>query len=995
MELKDKLAELVGRFLNDRKNGKLNDASEETIRAWINELLSLFGWDVRDTHQVLQERTLDKSKREKLKSIGSSNIRPDYTFVNGNVPLSFLDAKSLDVNIAEDKDAAFQIRSYGWSIGATFSIVTNFRQLAVYECHTMPRIEDAPSIARVRLYSCEEFADNQEMLERFLNRNNIVNGQYDFIPRTEETLDKRFSKLLGDIRVDMARSILDNNEIVNVGHISSYVQIIINRILFIRVCESKGLEEDGLLLKFAETDFWDNFKESSYFNFHNHYDGPMFRRITELQTLRIDNSVFKNLLANLYYPSPYRFDVIPLKTLSDMYDMFLGYRLVVRDGIITNELRPEFKKSSGAVTTPEHIVRKVIKSTLSNGTINSLDVTDILKLSIVDPACGSGVFLAGVYDYISDIILKKSIDCKETNPELVMFDRNGVPFLTINGKKEIIHHCIYGVDINPEAVEVARMSLSLKVLDGYTPELFEMAGFFGSKILEGVGENIKCGNSLVDSDIINIIPSITNNLDEYEDTNVFSWKEAYPAVFRKGGFDYVVGNPPYIEVKNYNASLPSMARYIKRKYNSCKKDKIDLAIPFIEKGISLLKNNGRMGYIVQKRFFKTEYGEALRKEISQNHRLLKIHDYVENDLFCGVITYVAVIVCGHNTSGYIEFSDSKGKKHNIPQEYLSDKPWNFDNMELWRMVDRLAKKYGTVQDMCSVKVGIQVLWRDAYQIKVLYIKDGLIYGKTKLDNNVIIEEAACRALLCNEKIEPFLQPQYSTYVIFPYTISSESTVRRIPFSEFKSTYPKAGEYLDKHKETILANVQIQPDRVNSLDRDEYWHIYTRESHLGDEARKVCVPMTSKEPVATYLQDNAVYCDNANMFYLRFDNETKERMYAISAIINSTPFATMARMFANPQQNGYFKFSKQFLSPVPFPCAAFTNNSAEIMELAEIGESINDIMDRISNVPSGYAERFRSLLQHKFNRIDEICCLLYEDQAGDHTLLMSHKREDRL
>ena len=154
-------------------------------------------------------------------------------------------------------------------------------------------------------------------------------------------------------------------------------------------------------------------------------------------------------------------------------------------------------------------------------------------------------------------------------------------------------------------------------------------------------------------------------------------------------------------------------------------------------------------------------------------------------------------------------------------------------------------------------------------------------------------------------------------------------------------------------------------------------------------------MTSKEPVATYLQDSMVYCDNANIFYLRFDNETKERMYAISAIINSTPFATMARMFANPQQNGYFKFNRQFLAPIPFPCTAFTNNSPEIMELAELGESINDIMVRISDAQTGNAERFRSLLRHKFNRIDEICCTLYGGRANDLALLMSHKREDRL
>lgn len=344
MDLKEKLAGLVERFIKAKEEGKLDYASEETIRTWINELLSLFGWDVQNTHQVLQERTLEKDKRDKLRGIGSTNVRPDYTLANGSVPLSFIDAKSLDVNIAESKESSFQIRSYGWSIGAMFSIVTNFEQFAVYECSIMPHISDESNVCRVALYSCKEYVDNLEMMSFFLDRGKVISRQLDSIPHAEETLDQRFSKSLSEIRVKLAESILHENDGINENQINSYVQIILNRILFIRVCEARGMEEDGLLNKFAESDFWKNFRESSYLNFYNHYDGPMFSRIAELQGLSIDNEVFKQLLNYLYYPSPYRFDVIPLKTLSDMYDTFLGYKLAIRNGMIVNELKPEYKK---------------------------------------------------------------------------------------------------------------------------------------------------------------------------------------------------------------------------------------------------------------------------------------------------------------------------------------------------------------------------------------------------------------------------------------------------------------------------------------------------------------------------------------------------------------------------------------------------------------------------------------------------------------------------
>lgn len=162
---------------------------------------------------------------------------------------------------------------------------------------------------------------------------------------------------------------------------------------------------------------------------------------------------------------------------------------------------------------------------------------------------------------------------------------DGEPVLNINGKKHIVSSCLFGIDINQESVEVAKLSLSLKIIDGYNMQSYDQVGLYGSKILNGVGENIKCGNTLVSSEVLTHYPNLIDNPDELEATNIFNWEEAFPSVSNKGGFDYVIGNPPYVEVKNYNVELPTMASYIKCRYKSSKNGKIDLAIPFIERGL--------------------------------------------------------------------------------------------------------------------------------------------------------------------------------------------------------------------------------------------------------------------------------------------------------------------------------------------------------------------------------------------------------------------------
>lgn len=992
----DGLKTLIERYRGAKANGQLQNASEATMRTWIDELLSLFGWNVQNTHQVLTEHSLNQAERTRLREIGSSNTRPDYTLVNGSVKLAFVDAKSLSVDIEHDKGVAFQIRSYGWSIGAPFSVVTNFEQMAIYDCSGMPNINDEASYARLYLLHYDQYEEMAEMLESILARDNVISGNARLVRGTGNALDEKFSAMLGEVRKDLARAILLHNQINNTQTLSYYVQTIINRVLFIRVCEARDLERDGLLRQFAEQGFWDAFKTSSYADFYEHYDGPMFRRISSLQALTIDNDVFERFLQHLYWPSPYCFDVIPLKTLSDIYDLFLGYELVVDGGTVTDTLRSEFKKSNGAVTTPAHIVKQVIGCTIPETALSQLTTSELLSLKIADIACGSGAFLVGVFDHLVRE-LERRVSRGETLHSGYVVQVGEHSLLTLEGRRAVVNRCLYGVDINPEAVEVAKMSLSLKLIDNYVPSDFEAVGLLGSQILQGVGANIKCGNSLVGSDVLTLFPAIAGDVAQLQATNAFDWLDAFPDVFDGGGFDYVVGNPPFVEVKNYNVTLPCMAAYIKEKYASAKNGKTDLAMPFVEQGVRLLNTRGKLGYIVQKRFFKTDYGKGLRRLLTSERLLNGIYDYEETNLFANRITYVAILVCGRreDTDAPVWYSNStQNDTRLLPAAMLTDNPWNFEHAELSILRHRLSETLGTLGEVCHVKVGVQVLWNDAYQIKVNRIENGIVYGHSVIDDDVVVEKAACRPLLCNEHFAPLTKRDYTTYAIFPYSVTDDGRVTELSITDFTAQYPLAGAYLERHKSQICETVETLPEKNSNYNVAEHWHLFTRANNHGAVYEKLCVPMTAQHPQASVVLDRHIYCDNANMFFIQLDTIDETRLYALAAIINSTIFNTFARSIANPQQGGYYKFNKQFLDPVPVPREELLRGGRRISRLADVARNIEQINEQLRCAVGGQTSGLGNALHALWTELDQLCDRLYGLTREEKALIYQSPRNDR-
>jgi len=355
----------------------------------------------------------------------------------------------------------------------------------------------------------------------------------------------------------LAKNIAIRNPSMSVRELNYAVQMTIDRIIFLRICEDRGVERDeqlkeiaagkdvyaglGMLFKKADARY-----NSGLF----HFPAGRFAKAEKEQSgaadnltlsLNVDDKVLQDILKNLYYPeSPYVFREIPSDILGQVYERFLGKVIRLTAGHQAKvEEKPEVRKAGGVFYTPTFIVENIVQNTV--GQIVNLTHTpkDVAKLKFLDPACGSGTFPLGAFQYLLDWHLKYYL---EHEPEKWLTGKNPAIYqvkdgyrLTTSKKKEILLNNIFGVDIDPQAVEVTKLSLLLKVLEGESNETIgSQLALFQERVLPDLGRNIKCGNSLIGYDYFE--GRMLVEQEERERVNAFDWKAEFPQVFAQGGF---------------------------------------------------------------------------------------------------------------------------------------------------------------------------------------------------------------------------------------------------------------------------------------------------------------------------------------------------------------------------------------------------------------------------------------------------------------------------
>jgi len=559
---------LIERFDRNRDAYRSSDYNEAQVRLeLINPFFKALGWDV-DNEQGYAEAYKEVIHEDAIK-IGGHAKAPDYAFRIGGTRKFFVEAKRPSVGIKDDSIPAYQLRRYAWSAKLPLSILTDFEEFAVYDCRVKPARTDKASVARILYFTYIEYAERWEDIASIFSPEAIRKGSFDrYAESTKKKrgtaeVDDAFLKEIENWRNVLARNIALRNADLSTRELNFAVQRTIDRTIFLRICEDRGIEDYGQLMAlqsgtrayqrlcqiFRRADERYN---SGLFHFRKEKDRPEPPDGLTL-SLTVDDKVLKEVFKDLYYPdSPYEFSVLPADILGQVYEQFLGKVIRLTPGHRAKvEDKPEVKKAGGVYYTPTYIVDYIVKHTVGK-LLESKTPTKAATIKILDPACGSGSFLLGAYQTLLDWHLKWY---SENDPEKHAKGRKPRVFrgpggdwrLTTSEKKRILTNNIYGVDIDPQAVEVTKLSLLLKVLEGENEEtLGKSLRLFHERALPDLADNIKCGNSLIGPDFYETQQlSLLDDEERYR-INAFDWDAEFPAIMNGGGFDAVIGNPPYI-----------------------------------------------------------------------------------------------------------------------------------------------------------------------------------------------------------------------------------------------------------------------------------------------------------------------------------------------------------------------------------------------------------------------------------------------------------------
>lgn len=817
-----KAYDVIGHLVDNFQNGIKSKNETETRRYYIDKFFEALGWDVGN----------EKGKREVIhedivKVKGKTKF-PDYGFYFKGKRVFFVEAKDTKVDIKNDSRPAFQLRSYAWSAKLGVSILTDFEEFAVYDCTVRPKENDRTEAARIKYFTYEDYLKEGvfDYIYDLFERENVANGSLDAYSENlcnrkgSETVDVHFLSTLDELRTKLAVVISKLNREMSEKDINYAVQQIIDRIIFLRVAEDRNVENYGLLaLANPKNKNEDDFKnygfngENSYYENLNYifdranekYNSGLFDEDAIVRNLNIDDKTIKDIIDELYTPkNPYQFSVIPVEIIGNAYEQFLGKTISIdKNHKAVIELKPEVRKAGGVYYTPEYIVDYIVANTVGEA-IKGKTPDEIVNIKILDPACGSGSFLLGAYKYLlnyhKEYFLKNKTK-KYMGSRYEIIDESGNLALWV--RKQILINNIFGVDIDSNAVEVAKLSLLLKSFeDSFNVNEYGQGSLLNEKILPSLDNNIKCGNSLIGNDFYE------SHLDLDDATlykiNCFDWEEEFKSIFKVGGFDVVIGNPPYVR----NRELDENQKMYFNSFYKSADGQYDLYQLFYEKGINILKEKSILGYITSNKFTIASYGKKLREYILDNCIIKQIIDVSMINVFKKVSTYPYIIILEknkENINNIIKYKKVlteeellKNKLEDIEQKsYLDDENKNFI---LRKIPDFFAKI-----DSMSLKLG-----------DIVSIKETIHTGNVR--EKLIINESInnkCKKVLFGKNVHRYSFEWTGFYVNYDKSLIDKSKKEYGNLCEEK--------YFENPK-ILLRDISKRPDAI--FDNEKYYSVNT-------------------------------------------------------------------------------------------------------------------------------------------------------------------------
>jgi type I restriction-modification system DNA methylase subunit len=873
-------------------------------------------------------------------------------------------------------DMAYQVRRYGWSAKVPLSIVTDFEEFSIYDCTKKPKPTDKASVSRIKYLTYDRYLEEFDFLWDVFAKENLPKGRFDKYVQSDTrkkgtaTVDDEFLKSIEQWRTYLATSIALRNKSLNVDELNYAVQKIIDRIIFLRMCEDRGVEQYGNLKKAAaKGEVYQNLF-GLYRIADDKYNSGLFDFKEDKITpgLTIDNKVLKTIIKELYYPEcEYEFSVMPADILGSVYERFLGKTIRLTPAHYAKiEEKPEVRKAGGVYYTPKYIVDYIVENTVGK-LIEGKTPKQVEKIKICDPACGSGSFLIGAYQYLLDWHLKYYTN----NPPRKKKDSSLTPDgnLTTAEKKQILLNNIFGVDIDTQAVEVTKLNLLLKALEGETlASINRQLSLFHERVLPNLNQNIKCGNSLIGPDFydnqLEIFP------EQIKKINAFDWEEGFPEIMSPsggsagGGFDVVIGNPPYVRQE----LLGDHKDYFKNHYKVYH-GMADLYAYFFEKGINILNKKGVFGIIVANKWMRARYGEPLRKWL-KGQNIHEIIDFGDLPVFQNATTYPCIFIAGNfNDRGekfsVVEIADLHFKslkdyvsvnKKEISNTRLNDAGWQLVSDDEAILLAKLQQNAVPLGKYVNGKIyrGVLTGFNEAFVIDKA-TKDRLIAEDPKSAEII-------KPFLAGRDIKRYQPPQSDKYLLF--------TRRGIYIDE----YPAIKYHLTQYKDQLMPKPKGWKGenwKGRKPGSYEWYEIQDTIAYWQEfEISKIMYQVFQVKPCFIY-DTNGYFSNNAIWII-----PTKD--LKLLGILNSKLGWYLITKYCTKIQNGYQLIYK-YLEMIPIIVESLSSANYQTLEeqISQKAETLLSLNQRLTTTRlETQRQQIQRTINHAEKKIDELVYELY-------------------
>jgi SAM-dependent methyltransferase len=1007
--------ELVDRFPEKGTASFLALKETAVRREFIDPLFSALGWDVSNTsgESFLYKEVIHEDQ------IRVSNGRvsaPDYAFRIGGKRKFFVEAKKPSVNLRDDPHPAHQLRRYAWSANLPLSIVSDFQEFCVYDCRIEPEPSDRADTACEFYVEYQDYEQEWDRIYSLFSKEAVLAGSLDRFAeqptsrKGTKSVDAAFLKDMEMFRLLLADNIAGNNLHLSSRDLNYAVQMTLNRILFLRISEDRGIEPfEQLKLHVNQTNAYGRLCEL-FRGADERYNSGLFHFLDErgrstptddlTLELHVDDEPLRQVVDHLYYPHPYEFEMIPIEIMGQVYEQFLG-RVVELDDNHRVQIveKPEVKKAGGVFYTPSFVVDYIVHTILDE-ILAKKSPKEVSALRVLDAACGSGTFLVGAYRCLLEWHRANYLKDTKKNKKVLYKDIYGDWQLTTSERRRILLNSIFGVDIDPQAVENAKLALLMMVLEGATSEsLGFQLSFARERALPDLDTNIRCGNSLIDFSYSQLKTATQAELDAI---NPFDWSKAFPNVMSAGGFDIILGNPPYVRIQIMKEWAPIEVDMYKQGYVVAGKGNYDKYLVFIERALQLLKKDGRLGYIVPHKFFNAQYGESLRKMIGEGKYLDKVIHFGDEQVFRGASTYTCLMFLNKAGSSQVSIEAVEdlllwkltkvSTKGTIPAEGIGSQVWNltggFEIRELFQRLCSITVKLEDVTDRIfqGIKTSadkiyiVEELEREVNRVKVRSPQTGAEHW---------LEPDLLHPLIKGGDSKPYSLLPTKRLILFPYAqLDSHGSTVLIPAELLVERYPLTWSYLLENKSYLE-----EREHGKMIGPKWYGYVYPKALDVMPQPKIFTPDIAARASYSLDETGEMFFTGGASGGYGILVSDAYSREY-ILGLLNSKLLEWIIRQSATQMRGGYFSFEARFIRELPIHVVDFDDSrrAAQHNDIVTLVRRMLTLNRHLIEEKTAFGKTLvERAVTATYEEIDNLVFDLYELTPAERSLIQKLER----